>query len=1154
MKKILFTFLILISFIQFSKSQNTRPNYSLLWKISGNGLSKPSYLFGTMHLRDKRVFDFSDSVLVKLQECESFAMEVTPDSSIARLFDYLELDKKDTVDHLRKELSSEEYKALDEKLKSEVGIHISQLKDKSPKAINKLFSMPLYKKGEKNTFLDAYLYRVALSNDKKIIGLENIEDQAFLLKSSSSDEVDQLKEIISNRTGQFTMEDMIKLYWQGDINKIAEVNFGSDTVFLDKLFRQRNIKMADSIEKLSKVSATFVAVGAGHLPGNTGIIELLRKKGFTVTKVQASFTGLAAKYKEKPIDVTWYNFKLDQHYFTLQFPSKPVQYKGSITPGSIFYVYPDLGTGLFYYSISTNLGPAGNSNMDELFKRIAKNMSSKAGMQLVSQKLITYQEYPACDYVFYNQPQRMTIKTRIVTRSGCMYILMVGSFDKSLLSSNDSEHFFKSLQFTAFEKPEWKTFVSKEGGFEVNTPVQMEPITLNADNENGETLMFNAADQVNGIAYFSFYVIPKAGTYYPNDSLLLSTLIESMKDRGKLESTSDIMCKGYPGKTFIAATKDNYYIKGRYILRGNRPYGFFAISSKEKIKEKESDVNAFLESVNFIEFQPIQWQDYTNKKYNFTISVPSKVSIDTDSSQYFYNKTFSDLYQFQNKSSNDPFIVSVINYSPYYKTTEKELYEEFYKSYIESTDSTLSVKDITSNGIKGKEVIYGDPNSNIAARMRYFPKGENIFCLFAYTLKSDTSSRDVNKFFESLKFKGQIAPTTLFESKSKLLFKDLLSADSVTFAEAKKALRTYKFTSEDLPLLYEAINKSYQDDTSDFNARYYLLLSLEEVNDKKTVPFIKENYGKLKDREKLEALQALLYIKTDESKKTLIELTDKSIPEVEYIPYNFFSPLWDSLEYRIEMFPKLFFLTKNEAFRDAIYRLGISLLDSNKITIDFFTPYKSAILDSCKAAIEKSGNGTDENDYYNPVIQDLELLSRMKGDTAISNYLQRLTTNKNNYLAFDATIALIKRGENVNAKTLERFASQMQFRKELYDELKKQKRESLFPSKWLKQELFAQGEMYRYLSYDEEFDGKLVLVKKKKMMVNNEIKMVYLYKISYSGNDTSYPGICGPFSIDPKDVTTNNDVTTCDWESFKIRSADDHISYLIKRAEEYKLK
>ncbi|MDX1956891.1 MAG: TraB/GumN family protein, partial [Chitinophagaceae bacterium] len=52
---------------------------SLFWEISGNGLKKPSYLFGTMHVRDNKAFDFSDSVLLKIDACEAFALEVHPD-------------------------------------------------------------------------------------------------------------------------------------------------------------------------------------------------------------------------------------------------------------------------------------------------------------------------------------------------------------------------------------------------------------------------------------------------------------------------------------------------------------------------------------------------------------------------------------------------------------------------------------------------------------------------------------------------------------------------------------------------------------------------------------------------------------------------------------------------------------------------------------------------------------------------------------------------------------------------------------------------------------------------------------------------------------------------------------------------------------------
>ena len=73
------TSLFILFFAQLIYSQNTN-DYSLLWKIEGNGLTEPSYLFGTMHVEDKRAFNFSDQVLPAIEHSEKFALEIHPDS------------------------------------------------------------------------------------------------------------------------------------------------------------------------------------------------------------------------------------------------------------------------------------------------------------------------------------------------------------------------------------------------------------------------------------------------------------------------------------------------------------------------------------------------------------------------------------------------------------------------------------------------------------------------------------------------------------------------------------------------------------------------------------------------------------------------------------------------------------------------------------------------------------------------------------------------------------------------------------------------------------------------------------------------------------------------------------------------------------------
>src|SRR5436190_20347234 len=100
--------LFLSSAVQYF-SQN-KPGYNLLWKIEGNGLQKPSYLFGTMHVRDVRAFEFSDSVMIALDQCRNFALEIHPDTMVMDMFNgMLNEDGEKTGSRMNDLLTKEEY-------------------------------------------------------------------------------------------------------------------------------------------------------------------------------------------------------------------------------------------------------------------------------------------------------------------------------------------------------------------------------------------------------------------------------------------------------------------------------------------------------------------------------------------------------------------------------------------------------------------------------------------------------------------------------------------------------------------------------------------------------------------------------------------------------------------------------------------------------------------------------------------------------------------------------------------------------------------------------------------------------------------------------------------------------------------------------------
>ena len=165
-------------------AQKPDPRHSLLWRISGNGLERPSYLYGTMHVTDERAFDFSDSVLLKLQECETFAMEILLDSAARVLF--REIHSVDsTAPDIRDWLDDDQEEKLDRQLRQSIGLGLESLAHVRPWLLGQfLGELPVEGADSESSglesdvapdrpvSLDPYLYRLARGEGKQIVALE----------------------------------------------------------------------------------------------------------------------------------------------------------------------------------------------------------------------------------------------------------------------------------------------------------------------------------------------------------------------------------------------------------------------------------------------------------------------------------------------------------------------------------------------------------------------------------------------------------------------------------------------------------------------------------------------------------------------------------------------------------------------------------------------------------------------------------------------------------------------------------------------------------------------------------------------------------------------------------------------------------------------
>lgn len=288
--------LFAIIFILFFHNSNAQ----LLWEISGKKMKNPSFLYGTFHVRDERVFRFDDSLMIKFNSCKAYAGEL--DVSNVGLGEQFRMAKlmlmpgDTTLDML---ISQEEYELVMKKAKEKLGDKAFVINKIKPIFTSSLMTEGVNEntEGTKDStdYLDQYLQKLAKSKKMQIIGIETVEEQMKALdKLSLKDQASMLVSALQEEErGEDPMEELYEAYIKQDLKKIEEIveASGMPDEFSQAVLLQRNYVMADRISRFIKKKPTFIGIGVAHLPGKDGVIELLRKNGYTLRPVISTNTN-----------------------------------------------------------------------------------------------------------------------------------------------------------------------------------------------------------------------------------------------------------------------------------------------------------------------------------------------------------------------------------------------------------------------------------------------------------------------------------------------------------------------------------------------------------------------------------------------------------------------------------------------------------------------------------------------------------------------------------------------------------------------------------------------------------------------------------------------------------------------------------------------
>ena len=258
---------------------------SLLWKIEGPDI-QTSYLYGTIHMLSQEDFELGDIVEETFGMAEQLVLELDMDDPGMQMAMLQHISMKDgqTLDKL---LSEEDYKLLDERLKAAVGAGIQPFNSWMPYLVSTLLLQEVL--GESPASFEMTFITMAKNAEIEILGLETIEEQLNIFHAMPYEEqVDILTSYLhdpSEMAGEF--DGIIDLYKAQDIEGLRNLmNEETDTNLpADLLLDRRNENWVPNIIKYAADKTSFIAVGAGHLAGDKGVITLLREAGYTVTPI-----------------------------------------------------------------------------------------------------------------------------------------------------------------------------------------------------------------------------------------------------------------------------------------------------------------------------------------------------------------------------------------------------------------------------------------------------------------------------------------------------------------------------------------------------------------------------------------------------------------------------------------------------------------------------------------------------------------------------------------------------------------------------------------------------------------------------------------------------------------------------------------------------
>ncbi len=280
-------FLIVLLFIYAAVPVSAQQQNSLMWEISGNGLQKSSYVFGTIHMICKEDFFMPSVVTEKFKTSDKVFLEMDMDDPAMQM-KMMKLATLSGGQSLKK-IFGDDYKIVDSFFKANSQFPLVMFNGFKPMMVMSLMYLEMLPCEQHESYEQSFI-ALAREEKKDIQGLETIEDQMKVFDDipDSIEAKNIIKMIREYEQQKQQFADMVKVYKEQNLNKLIESIEGSPDLMNaeEALLTRRNNNWIPVMEANMKEGGCFFAVGAAHLPGTNGVLELLKKAGYKVKPVK----------------------------------------------------------------------------------------------------------------------------------------------------------------------------------------------------------------------------------------------------------------------------------------------------------------------------------------------------------------------------------------------------------------------------------------------------------------------------------------------------------------------------------------------------------------------------------------------------------------------------------------------------------------------------------------------------------------------------------------------------------------------------------------------------------------------------------------------------------------------------------------------------